>query len=251
MKRIVIPAILGAIAVSIFSCKAQDSKSGTGLDLLINKTADSLYKAQKVPGIFIGISNNGVRKYYNFGYADPDKKLPFDSATIFEIGSLTKTFTAYVLEKLLTQKSISENAPILPYLPESVQQNKALREISFFSLLNHTSGLPRLPDNIDLTSKQPYENYDNKKLFAYLKYCKPRLDRQYEYSNLGFGLAGVLATIIAKKPYSTLVNEYIFYPMAIRKNSEKLNAVHESHGYFEQEPVAYWKFDAIAGAGSL
>lgn len=243
--------VLTVAVLSLLSCNAQHNKIETGLDSFINKKGDSLFKSQKIPGMFIGISDNGIRKYYSFGYANPDKKMPFDSATIFEIGSLTKTFTAYVLEMALKEKSISDSSSIINYLPDSVQKNKALQKITFLNLMNHTSGLPRLPDNIALESMQPYENYDEKLLFAFLKDCQPKMPGQYEYSNLAFGLAGVLSTIISKKPYSSLVNEYIFYPMQIRRSGENLVGVKESQGFFDNTPVDFWKFDAFSGAGSL
>ncbi|MEI9909926.1 MAG: serine hydrolase [Bacteroidota bacterium] len=85
--------------------------------------------------------NNGERKYYNFGFADPDKKMLFDSATIFEIGSITKTFTAYVLESILTEKGINDSSAVWNIFPDSVQQIKALESITFLGLMNHTSGL--------------------------------------------------------------------------------------------------------------
>ncbi len=237
----------------IVSCNAQDGIDRTSLDSFINSKADSLFKSQKVPGLFIGISVNGVRKYYNFGYADPDKRMPFDSATIFEIGSITKTFTAYVLENVLQEKSISDSSSILQYLPDSVQQNKSLQSISFLSLLNHTSGLPRLPGNIELSGMAPYDHYTIAHLFTYLKSCTPQAAGQSSYSNLGAGLAGVLAQRISGKTYNELLREYIFHPFKIRPHpDESINGtVNKSQGYFETVKADYWNADALAPAGTL
>ncbi|MFI5132310.1 MAG: serine hydrolase domain-containing protein, partial [Chitinophagales bacterium] len=237
----------------IVSCNAQDGIDRTSLDSFINSKADSLFKSQKVPGLFIGISVNGVRKYYNFGYADPDKRMPFDSATIFEIGSITKTFTAYVLENVLQEKSISDSSSILQYLPDSVQQNKSLQSISFLSLLNHTSGLPRLPGNIELSGMAPYDHYTIAHLFTYLKSCTPQAAGHSSYSNLGAGLAGVLAQRISGKTYNELLSEYIFHPFKITPHpDESLNGtVNKSQGYFETVKADYWNADALAPAGTL
>ncbi|MFZ1369400.1 MAG: serine hydrolase, partial [Ferruginibacter sp.] len=109
----------------------------------IQYLADSLYSKEKLPGIFIGILNNGKRSFYQAGFADPDRQMPFDSSTTFEIGSITKTFTAYVLTAVLMENNISETGPVINYLPDSVRQNQHLSSISFLSLMNHTSGLPR------------------------------------------------------------------------------------------------------------
>jgi CubicO group peptidase (beta-lactamase class C family) len=243
------PLFLFAVAVlSMLSCNGQQNKNDE-LDSFINRMADSLYKNQKVPGIFIGVLNNGIRKYYNFGYAAPAKKLPFDSTSVFEIGSITKTFTAYVLENVLKEKSINDSSSIITFLPDSVQQNSSLRNIHFINLLNHTSGLPRMPDNIDLASRQPYENYGKDKLFSFLKRCSPKPTGHYVYSNLGFGLLAVLASSISKKSYRELIDRYIFHGWGI--NRLRSLPVDSSHGFLENDPVEYWKFDALAGAGAI
>jgi CubicO group peptidase (beta-lactamase class C family) len=243
------------VAVSILSCNEQQGKNENELDSFINKKGDSLYKTQKVPGIFIGVLNKGERKYYNFGYADPDKKRLFDSATIFEIGSITKTFTAYVLESVLKEKSISDSSSIIRYLPDSVQRNKTLESISFLSLLNHTSGLPRLPENLDLITHTmaPYDYYTAADLFAYLKTCTPKPDGKSNYSNLGAGLGGVLAQRISGKTYDALLNEYIFLPFKITPHPDELIAgiENKSQGYFETIKSDYWKADVLAPAGTL
>jgi len=231
----------------VLSCNGQGGKNEHTLDSFISNKADSLYKSQNLPGIFIGVLNDGKRQYYNYGFADPDKKISFDSATLFEIGSITKTFTAFIVEKVLAGKGISDSISILEYLPDSVKMNKALEKISFLNLLNHTSGLPRLPDNIDLSTRQPYENYDLNKLFAFLKTTKPKPPGTYEYSNLGFGLAGVLSSLINKKSYAALLDEHVFFPLNMLKPDDSIEAIDKkSKGFMENEAVDYWKFDALA-----
>ena len=134
----------------------------------IQYLADSLYSKEKLPGIFIGILNNGKRSFYQAGFADPDRQMPFDSSTTFEIGSITKTFTAYVLTAVLMENNISETGPVINYLPDSVRQNQHLSSISFLSLMNHTSGLPRLPDNRQMVNLgQPDATYGATKLCTY------------------------------------------------------------------------------------
>jgi len=246
--RLLFPVIL---AGSFWSCSAQISDVGT----FIHQKGDSLYKSSKVPGIFVGVLHKGVARYFNFGYANPDKKMPFDSATIFEAGSITKTFTAFVLVSVLKEKGISENQSILGYLPDSVQGNKALEKISFLNLLNHTSGLPRLPDNMSLTENamSPYDRYKAGDLFSYLRTAVPKPDGKSNYSNLGMGLAGVLAERISGKRYAVLLDEYIFLPFHLVTPANALaNAAdNKSQGYFGDDQSAYWNMDVMAPAGGL
>jgi CubicO group peptidase (beta-lactamase class C family) len=220
----------------------------------IRQQVDSIYKKEELPGIFVGILNNGEKRFFNAGFADPGKQMPFDSATLFEIGSITKTFTAYVLTAVLMENKISETDPIIKYLPDSVQQNKYLSSTSFLSLMNHTSGLPRLPENMtSVNMKQPYENYTEADLFTYLKNCEPKPDGKSSYSNLGAGIAGVLAERITGKTYAQLLDKYIFVPfkMGTADNAISLTG-NKSQGYFAKDDKAeYWNMNILSAAGAL
>jgi len=238
----------------VFLCcsgKAQTKTASTNtLSDFIRGKGDSLLKSHALPGLFVGVLNKGERQYFNFGYAVPDEKVPFDSATLFEAGSITKTFTAYIVEAILQEKGIADTASILPYLPDSVQKNNALAPVSFLSLLNHTSGLPRLPDNISLEGLAPYDSYTEKDLYAYLKRVNPKPDGKSNYSNLGMGLIGVLAQRISGKDFTTLLDGYVLMPFAM-KASDGLSQIKKSQGYFNDEKLPYWKMNVLAPAGSL
>jgi CubicO group peptidase (beta-lactamase class C family) len=229
-------------------------KTKENLSNFIQQTTDSIYKKESLPGIFVGILNNGDRQFFNAGFADPEKKMPFDAATMFEIGSITKTFTAYVLTAVLMENKIAETDVIVKYLPDSVKQNKNLSGISFLNLMNHTSGLPRLPDNMKpVNAMQPYQDYSSKELFSYLQNCTPKTDGKYDYSNLGAGVAGVLAERISGKTYAVLLDEYIFLPFKIVSPANTI-AVNQnkSTGYYTNDDKAeYWNMNVLAPAGGL
>ena len=231
-------------------CVAQTEKKS--LAAFIQHSADSICKKENLPGIFVGILNNGQRSYYTAGFANPEKQMPFDSATIFEIGSITKTFTAYVLTAVLMENKISETELIIKYLPDSLQQNKNLSSISFLSLMNHTSGLPRLPENMKPANEmQPYEDYSLDNLFAYLKNCTPKPDGKSNYSNLGAGLAGVLTERITGKSYVALLDQHIFMPFKMVTSAKALTQ-NKSQGYFAKDDKAeYWNMNILAPAGGL
>ncbi len=235
-----------------FSCKAQKSDSGQkDVASFIQRKGDSLLKKESLPGIFVGVLQNGKRQYFNFGYAVPDEKIPFDEQTLFEAGSITKTFTAYIVESILQEKGIPDSSSIISYLPDSVRTNKALEPITFRALLNHTSGLPRLPENMSLSGLDmaPYDNYTEKDLFAYLEVAQPKADGKSNYSNLGMGLAGVLAQRMTGKNYESLLQQYVFTPFGI--DNTKTGTAKKSQGYFQTEKAAYWQMNALAPAGGL
>lgn len=234
-------------AVSGFSQKGTSAPKD--LPGFIQQKGDSLLAAEKLPGMLVGVLNGNNRQFFSFGFADPDKKIPFDSATLFEAGSITKTFTAYILETVLQEKGIRDTASILPYLPDSVQVNKALAPVSFLSLLNHTSGLPRLPANLPLTSAAPYDNYTAADLFTFLKQSTPTPDGKSHYSNLGAGLAGWLAQKISGKDFRTLLQTYVFGPFAMK---DALAATgRKAQGYFGTTQRPFWNMDVLFPAGGI
>jgi CubicO group peptidase (beta-lactamase class C family) len=224
------------------------------IDSFIKRRADSLYKAQGFPGMFIAVLDSNRRFYYSVGYADPDTKMVFDSLTQFEAGSITKTFTAFVLTSLLQEKKISDTSQISPWLPDSVRLNKQIASITFLQLLNHTSGLPRLPYNMDLKSNEmaPYDNYTEADLYGYLVKASPKTTGESKYSNLGMGLAGILAQKISGKSYEQLLTEYIYKPFAL--NAEGIpgsGSSSKSQGYFGNRKAVYWNMNCLAPCGNL
>ena len=238
-----------------FFCTISALNANAQIDNYIQNKIDSIILKNAVPGIFVGICDGTKNKYFTGGYANAETKQKFNENTFFEIGSITKTFTAYVLLSVLKEKKISDTSSIINYLPDSVQTNSAFKTISFFKLMNHTSGLPRMPENFGGNEDflQPYKNYDSKLLFEYLKTAKPNTKNKYDYSNLGMALAGVLAERISGKNYAALLDKYIFLPFNIidAKNTiEKSN--NKSQGYFDDTTKStYWNMNVMAPAGGL
>lgn len=221
----------------------------------VKAITDSAYTTSKPPGILVMYQNNATTGFYSAGYAIPDSQTAFTPNTFFEIGSITKTFTAYVLLSVLKQYGIADTSSILPYLPDSVQSNAALKKIQFVHLLNHTSGLPRLPGNMNIKNNplQPYQHYDAALLFAFLKKVKPAANPKYLYSNLGAALAGVLAQAISGKSYAALLDEIIFYPFGIAKKYKTApDKKPRAQGYInDSTKVDFWNMNIMAPAGGL
>ncbi len=252
IKKMKIPFFLFWLVFAQVQTSAQSLPDS--IRSFINSHLDSSYQASKVPGIFIGILNKGNRIFFERGYAHIEKKMRFDEHTIFEAGSITKTFTAYVLTAVLQEKGIEDTSRILSFLPDSVQKNKALENITFLQLLNHSAGFERIPTNMSKTDDPlaPYDHYGENDLYSYLTTVTPKPDGKSNYSNLGMGLAGVLAMRISKKSYAALLDDYIFIPFRIvsPKNSI-VNSAKKSQGYFGEDTIAFWNMDILAPAGGI
>ncbi len=223
--------------------------------VVIQQKIDSLVAAQLIPGIIIGTINKGEQSFYTAGWANVEKKQKFSANTQLEIGSITKTFTAFIVESVLRNKGIADTVFILSYLPDSVKANKGLAAIRFIHLLNHTAGFPRLPSNlhVSVNMPQPYQGYNRSKLYSYLVSAKVQPIGNVDYSNLGMGLAGDLAEIISGKSYSQLLEQYISKPFQLKETALSANEqLPKSTGYFKKEqPAFYWNMEALVGAGAI
>lgn len=220
----------------------------------IQSKLDTAFKSTIIPGILIGVSINGKHQFFTAGIADKKNNQAFTPDTQFEIGSISKTFTAFILESVLQKEKIADSTSIVQFLPDSLNRNRSLSSIQLVHLLNHTSGLPRLPDNIGSTENfmQPYANYKKEDLYAYLSKAKTNNTGKVNYSNLGTGLAGVLAENISGKPYEYLLNKYINKPFhlkhtGINVSQNRLKAI----GYFDKQEATYWDMNALVGAGGI
>lgn len=239
------------ILIILFLFSIRQTVYTQNLDSFISKKLIEAYTKNKVPGIYVGVLENSHKKYFSAGFADTNSKKQFAPDMLFEIGSITKTFTAYIVLSVLKEHHISETSAIISFLPDSVRKNNSLQFITFKSLLNHTSGLPRLPNNMNAFVKdpmQPYENYTRENLFSFLKNYELKADGKSNYSNLGFGLLGVLAEIISKKSYKELLEEKIFKPFNLQRNKQTGKKM---QGYFDGNAVAFWKWNCLKGCGAL
>ncbi len=221
----------------------------------VKTKADSFFVKNKLPGILVVWNDGKTNELYTNGFANLDTKKLFDLNTVFEAGSITKTYTAFVVTSVLRDNKINESTSIIEFLPDSLKANKSLAHITFLHLLNHTSGLPRLPANFDIEEgdMQPYKFYTEKKLFTYLKNAEIKNENKNEYSNLGNALAGVIAARIAKKSYQKLLEQYIFLPFKMKDEDKNLlKYKNKSQGHFAgNTKVDYWDMNVLSPAGGL
>jgi CubicO group peptidase (beta-lactamase class C family) len=229
-------------------------------DKIVDSVVRRYIQKSNTVGLSIGLIKDGKTTIYNYGETKSgNDKLP-TANTIFEIGSISKTFTATILAWYVNQGKLSLTDPIVKYLPDSIAANPALKSITLLNLTNHTSGLARLPANLIYQSYEgtnPYKNYTRQMLFAYLKSCSLNSEpgKKYTYSNLAVGLLGVVLERVSNKSYEQLVTEIICKPLAMKSTvqriipqlSARFAAVYDEEGH--ETPA--WDFDALAAGGSL
>ncbi len=203
----------------------------------------------------IAVLKNGVVKYYGVIIEKDTLKAIENYNKIFEIGSITKVFTSSVLASLVIDKKINLNDFVNSYY--SFPFNNSIN-IDFLSLANHTSGLPKLPGNLDLTNESnPYKNYGGNELNDYLsKLMKIENNgkRKYDYSNLGAGLLGHTLGISQKQSFNDLLQKRIFDKYKMNNTFTYLKSIDNNivKGLDENgKEVSNWEFDVLFGGGGI
>lgn len=177
---------------------------------------------------------------------------------VYEIGSITKTFTSALLAHLVIDGVVDLHDSIQQYFPQPIKSGGS---ITLLQLANHTSGLPRLPTDMHwdaiFNRDNPYKKYNENKLLAYMTQ-KVKLanapGQQYEYSNLGAGLLAYLLTQATQTSYEELLQKKIFQPLGMDNTTtnralvaDKLVKGLNTKG----KEVPNWDLAALQGAGAI
>ncbi len=178
------------------------------------------------PSIAIGIIDEKGARYFNFGKMRKDGQA-VDEHTIYEIGSITKVFTAILLAQQIIKGTVSLDEPIDPYLPEDVViPVQGSDKITFGNLSDHTSGLPRMPKNFKPANPaNPFADYTVAQMYSFLSSYKPtrKVGEGYEYSNLAQGLLGHILAANADLEYESLMIRNIASPLSMQETKITLD----------------------------
>ena len=218
----------------------------------IRLRAEAAVKAGDFPSLVIGVEQDGRSEIAGFGEGNPDGR------TLYEIGSVTKTFTALLLADAVERGIVKLDDPVAQLLPGFTIPKSGSHAITLLDLATQSSGLPRLPANLrPKNSNDPYADYRSGDLKEFLSSYRLRSSPgdHYEYSNLGFGLLGLALATKQSMPYADLVRQRITSPL--KMNDTMIALTPEAKTRFAQGHDANgvasspWNFAALAGCGAV
>ena len=219
---------------------------------------DRVDVAKISPGIVVGVIDARGTRVISHGRAS-EKGMPLNGDTIFEIGSVTKVFTAIVLADMVTRGEVKLSDPIEKYLPATVKAPKRNgRGITLADLASHVSGLPGVPSNATSTDMHnPFVGYSVAMMYAFLSSyeLKDDIGSKYAYSNFGVGLLGHILALKAGTDYDTLVRTRIGDVLGLSSTRVTLGpelTARMATGYERPGMVAApWDMPSLHGMGSL
>lgn len=241
-----------------YSCRKDDIEPLSDREAKIYSQALRYQGDNKNSGVAIGVVSGERTNFYCLGKTDNPDCPNITPNSLFEIGSITKVFTALLLSDLVVEHHLSLNDTLGGLLPEL--NNKELSGISLKQLVTHSSGLPRMPSNFDsevTDTFNPYKSYGQLQFDEYLKKASLLFPpgKHYLYSNLGFALLGQIVTAKEGLSYKELLRRRILDPFGMKNtfvSTSGFTSDSLAYGHDSGERVPNWEFtEATVGQGAI
>ncbi|MEH3628876.1 MIR family cephalosporin-hydrolyzing class C beta-lactamase [Enterobacter roggenkampii] len=221
-----------ALLLSVASSAFAAPMSETQLAEVVERTVTPLMNAQAIPGMAVAVIYQGQPHYFTFGKADVAANKPVTPQTLFELGSISKTFTGVLGGDAIARGEIALGDPVAKYWPELT--GKKWQSIRMLDLATYTAGgLPlQVPDEVTDTASllRFYQNWQPQ--------WKPGTTRLY--ANASIGLFGALAVKPSGMSYEQAMTTRVFKPLKLDHtwiNVPKAEEAHYAWGYREGKAV--------------
>ena len=221
-------ALLLSVASSAFAAPMSEKQ----LAEVVERTVTPLMNAQAIPGMAVAVIYQGQPHYFTFGKADVAANKPVTPQTLFELGSISKTFTGVLGGDAIARGEVALGDPVAKYWPELT--GKQWQGIRMLDLATYTAGgLPlQVPDEVTDTASllRFYQNWQPQ--------WKPGTTRLY--ANASIGLFGALAVKPSGMPYEQAMTTRVLKPLKLDHtwiNVPKAEEAHYAWGYREGKAV--------------
>jgi CubicO group peptidase (beta-lactamase class C family) len=255
--------LLQGCTMRMYSEITSPEKSSDSVDALVAEIVKPLCEGGinsriPYPSAAVGIVTPTGESFFSF-VSDkyPGIALPIPN-TIFEIGSVSKVITSLLFATEIVRGAVSVDTPAQKVLNDFHIPSWNGDNITLLHLSTHTSGLPRVPNNLNSSDPMnPYANYDVEQLKAFLTNYKLKGSpgSNWDYSNTGAGLLGYALTRTAGvESYHQLLQQRIAAPLGlvdtgVNLSEEQLKRL--APAYFNGEPTSWWDLNVLVGLGGI
>jgi CubicO group peptidase (beta-lactamase class C family) len=238
---------------------AASSASGADLVPLFDRVLQIRVNAGEFNGVALIARGDRVVYVRGFGSANREWSIPNAAETRFELGSITKQFTALLILQFVNEGKLSLNGHISDYLPWYRRDTGG--KVSIHHLLSHTSGVPNFIAASGFLDGTASRRKYGVKEFA-LEHCSGDLQfepgARFDYSNSGYFLLGAILEQISGTPYEQLLDRRIFTPLGMKDSGYTHTETilpHRASGY-ERTPdglknARYYDMSIPFAAGAL
>jgi len=201
--------------LSTYVVKAQLSELRAEIDKIIKYDTD--LEIDDNPGFIISVLDEDSLYHLPYGKIYSDHSDSPSADDIYEIGSITKSFTALLTLELHEQGLINLTDAVNHHMHPN-HQNPRLDYISIHDLLTHQSGLPKRPDLIGRKMRNatcPYQYYDKHDLLRFYSSYVPQNKTEFQYSHTNYGLLEIILENATGESIDHLLRQYIFEPLSM------------------------------------
>lgn len=205
MKRILVMAVIAVISLA-----APRAQAPNRLDALIT-FADAKMKEYRVPGVAIGIVDNGAITTRGLGITNVEEPLPVTDHTVFPIASISKTFAATAIMRLVEQGKIDLKAPVRKYLPDfKVRDDNVGRDVTIWNLLTHSGGWEGQISGPE-RGEDTLRHFVATAMADVMQVAPPAA--AWSYNNAGYSTAGHVIEVVTKTSINRAMRDLIFTPL--------------------------------------
>ncbi|MEU0663363.1 serine hydrolase domain-containing protein [Streptomyces lavendulocolor] len=229
--------------------------SGHPVPARVEATIDA---AGRRAGTVVAVYGRGDTDLRCHGHTDRTRTLPVTDRTRFEIGSVTKTFTALLLATLAARGTLALDEPLARHVPGgALPRGPGAADITARHLATHTAGLPCLPPGLLRTAlatwtTNPYRSYGPDLLRASLARTRLRHPpgTRRHYSNFGVGLLGHLMSDATGRTYSALLHDHVLHPLGLTDTTDDPGCA-QATGHWHGRPRPPILIPALPAAGAV
>lgn len=207
MRPLLTTAILAAL-----SATAPGAQSPSRFDALMS-FADAQMKEHRVPGVAIGIVDNGTITTRGLGITNVEEPLPVTDHTVFPIASISKTFAATAMMRLVEQGKVDLKAPVRKYLPDfKVRDENVAREVTVWNLLTHSGGWEGQIAGPE-RGEDTLRNFVATVMADVMQIAPPTA--AWTYNNAGYSTAGRVIEVVHNTSINRAMRDLVFTPLGL------------------------------------
>jgi CubicO group peptidase (beta-lactamase class C family) len=213
--RLAAVALLACLTAGVLPDTHQGLHAQSAADLRfasLASLAEAKMKEHGVPGVALGIVADGAVTIRGLGVTNAEDPLPVDAHTVFPIASISKTFAATAILRLVEQQKLDLRAPVRTYLPDfRVRDDAASRDATIWHLLTHLGGW-------EGQVSAPERGTETLKNFvgsiADLMQVAPP-GKAWSYNNAGFSIAGRVIEVVTGTSINRAIRDLVFQPLGL------------------------------------
>lgn len=227
-------ALAGLLACATFAFAPVASSAELDeakLRQIVDDAMKPMIAQNDIPGLEVAVTVNGTRQFFDYGLASKEDKTPVTRDTLFELGSISKTFTGTLAAQAVVEERLSLNDAVTKHLPDL--KGSALDKVTVLDLATHTAG--------DFPLQLPDDVTNDKQLMAYYRAWKPQQPRgtSRAYANPSVGLLGIVTAKAMGAPFEALAQD-LFHDLGLKRTYVTVPASEMKSyawGYREDKPM--------------